>query len=146
MSGTCEVYRLPRCWAPFLTIETLHGKVSTLLSVFAVMHMESPFRNEGQETPSLAQIADTLVECVADDDLLDYGRHFVATRQILWKKDTLEHLQLAGAKEEATALAAVDVGAFVSRMAVRSLQGWFSENWSVYAQPCVARRSQINVC
>jgi hypothetical protein len=40
---------------------------------FAVMHMESPC-NEGQETPSLAQIADWW-SGVADDDLLDYGRH-----------------------------------------------------------------------
>lgn len=116
-----------------MKIETLNDKVSTLLSVFAVIHLESPFRHEGEEAQSLAQMADTLVECVADDELLEDGRYSVATRQILWRKEPLWHLQLAGAKEEATALAAVDVGEFVARMAVRSLHDWFSENWSVYA-------------
>jgi hypothetical protein len=53
------------------------------------------------------------VECVADDDLLDYGRYFVATRQIPVEEAT-RWSTCSWRVEEATALAAVDVGAFVS--------------------------------
>lgn len=144
MSATYEGYRLP-LWAPFKAKETLQEKVCALLSVFVSTHLESPFRKEGQETPSLDQIDGKLVECVADVELLEFARHSVATWQFLWKKDALEHLQLAGAKEEVAALAEVDVGAFVARMAVRSLRDWFSENWSVYAR--ALHHSQIiNKC
>jgi hypothetical protein len=72
------------------------------------------------------------VECVADDDLLDYGRHFVATDRSCGKK-TLENPQLAGAKGGGTASAAVTRVRLAHGGAI--LQGWFSENWSV----CPAR-------
>jgi hypothetical protein len=72
--------------------------------------MES-LRNEGQETPSLAQIA-VLVECVADDDLLDYEaglcRHSTDPVEEATRWSTCSW------RVRTTALAAVDVGAFVS--------------------------------
>jgi hypothetical protein len=139
MSGTCEVYRLPPAVGPFLTIETLHG--GTLPSVFAVMYMESPFATRA-ETPSLAQIADTLVECVADDDLLDQA--LSPLDRSCGRRTRWSNLQLAGAKEEATAPGSGGrwrVRLFARR--VRSSKAG-SQNWSVYAQPC---RSQItNKC
>jgi hypothetical protein len=48
------------------------------------------------------------------------------------------HPQPAVRKEEATALAAVDVGAFCSVHGGAILQGWFSENWSVCPAPVAA--------
>jgi hypothetical protein len=88
----------PPAVGPFLTIETLHG--GTLPSVFAVMHMESPFATRGRDT--IVGSDSRHVGGVRRRRRL-VGPGTVATRQILWKKDTLEHLQLAGAKEEATA-------------------------------------------
>jgi hypothetical protein len=116
-SGTCEVYR-PAA-GPFLTIETLHGKARA-----AAVRRDAygvALRNEGQET--IVGSDSRSVECVADDDLLDYGRHFVATRQIPVEEATRWSTCSWRAKEEATALAAVDVGAFVSGMAARSSAG-----------------------
>jgi hypothetical protein len=109
------------------------GKVSTLPSVFAVMHMESPFATRGRDT-IVGSDSHTLVECVADDDLLDYGRHPLSPLDRSRGRRTLEHPQLAGAKEEATAPGSGGRWRVRLCMAVRSSKAG-SLRTGQYAQP-----------